>query len=131
MRARTRMRGFTLVEALVGVAILGIVMAGIVPVFMNYMRVNSQSDVKSGAVTAAVTVLDGLRQTPLAVWPTSGTVQTQSGGDRSYDVTVLYCTSSMTYCGPDTRQVEVVVRFRGKVYYSAETVYTTLNAAFN
>ncbi len=130
MRDRIRTRGFTLVEALIGVAILGIVMAGVLPVFMNYMRVNSQSDVRSGAVSAAESVMDGLRQTSLGAWPASGTVRTTSGGDRDYAVTILYCTSSMAYCASDTRQVEVVVRYHGKVYYDVQTVYTKLNAAF-
>lgn len=131
MTRRKRAHGFTLIEAIIGLAILAVVVAGIVPAFMSYLRVNNQSDVRSGAVAAAESVLDGLRQTPIADWSASGTVQTAGGGDRTFQVTVLYCTSSLPYCSGDARHVEAVVRYRGKVYYDVETVYTKLNAAFN
>lgn len=132
MTRRRRTGGFTLVEALIGMAILGIVLAGIIPAFLSYMRVNSQSDIKSGAVAAAESVMDDLRQTAIIDWPTSGNVLSPvSGGDRDFDVTVVYCTPSLPYCSGDARHVEVVVRFQGKVYYDVQTVYTKLNASFN
>ena len=131
MTRRSRARGFTLIEALIGVAILAVVLAGIVPAFLSYLRVNNQSDVRGGAVAAAESVLDNLRQTPIAAWGPSGTVLNASGGDRTYEVTVLYCTASLPYCSSDTRHVEAVVRYQGKVYYDVQTVYTRLNAAFN
>ena len=131
MKRSRREGGFTLVEALIGVAILAIVLAGIVPAIMSYLHVNNESDVRSGAVAAAETVLDGLRQTPVATWSPSGTVRSASGGDRTYQVTILYCTPSLPYCSGDARHVEAVVRYQGKVYYDVQTVYTKLNAAFN
>ena len=131
MTTRRRSQGFSLVEALIGLAILGIVMAAIIPAFMSYLRVNTQSDIKSGAVTAAESVLDNLRETSLDGWPASGSVLTTSGGDRQFQVTLIYCTSALPYCSGNARHLEVVARYQGKVYYDAQTVYTKLNTAFN
>lgn len=130
MNGRRGRAGFTLVEALIGLAILGVVLVGILPAFVSYLRVNSQTDIKSGAVAAAESVMDSMRQTPVSDWDPSGSVRTVSGGDRDYQATVEYCTPTLPYCSGDARHVRVEVRYHGKVYYDVETVYTALDASF-
>lgn len=129
-------RGLTLVEVLIAVAILGILLGGLIPAFVSNMRINTDSEVRSQAVTAAQSVLDALRAD--GSWPEYGldpdgeaTIppvrQVESGG-RTFDVQIdygPYCDASGT-CLDGAQNVELEVRWRGRVYYTVETVYTDL-----
>jgi type II secretion system protein I len=120
-------RGFTLLEALVALAILGIVLAGLLPAFQAFMDANSVSEERSNAVAAAQRVMETLRQEDPASLPSSGTstVQAIVVGDHEYEVVATYC-SNPTYCSTAARHILLEVSFAGNAVYEIETVFTRL-----
>lgn len=120
-------RGFTLLEALIAMAILGIVLAGLVPAFQAFMDANSVSEERSNAVAAAQQVMEILRQEDPSGLPSSGTssVQTVSVGNHDYEVVATYC-SKPSYCSSAARHIIVEVSFAGSAVYQVESVFTRL-----
>jgi type II secretory pathway pseudopilin PulG len=68
-----RNKGFTLVEAVVGLLMFEIAMAGLLPLLMISRRVALQNDSRIGAIAVAQQVMDSLRQLDVACIPSSGT----------------------------------------------------------
>jgi prepilin-type N-terminal cleavage/methylation domain-containing protein len=121
-------RGFTLLEALIAMAILGIVLAGLVPSFQSFMNANSLSEERSNAVAAAQQIMEGLRQVDPSTLPSSGTsaVQAVTIGSHEYEVVANYCVES-SYCSSAARQIVLEVNFAGKTVYTVESVYARLH----
>ena len=121
-------KGFTLFEALVAIAILGILLAGIAPTFFTYLDANDLSEERTGALAAAQEAMEQLRQLDPAGMPQSGTspMQVVSVGDRDYEVQTLFCTSSQ-FCNDDSRHLLIEVSYGGRTIYSVESVFTALN----
>ena len=65
-------RGFTLLEGLLALAILGIALAGILPAFFGYMHVTTRNEMRTGAVAAAQRQMETLRFFDPTAMPTSG-----------------------------------------------------------
>lgn len=123
VRARA---GFTIVEAIIATAIVGILIAGVAGAFTAYMRINTDNEVRTGAVAAAQTVVDGLRSG--GGWPSSGTVLAVASHGRTYDVELTYqpyTAGGVTYTG--ARLVEVEVRHAGRTRYEVGTIFTQLD----
>lgn len=120
-------RGFTLLEALVALAIMGIALAGLVPAFQAFLDANSASEERSNAVAAAQQVMEMLRQQDPASLPSSGTsaVETIQVGDHEYEVVATYCAQT-TYCSSAARHILLEVSFAGNAVYEVETVFTQL-----
>jgi prepilin-type N-terminal cleavage/methylation domain-containing protein len=120
-------KGFTLVEALVAISIMGIALAGIVPSFLHNMDTNTSSEQHSDAVAVAQEVLEQLRHEDPTLMQSSGSsdVQVIAVGGRDYEVINSYCTNS-DYCTSGSRHIVVEVSFAGRIIYELETVYTQL-----
>ena len=120
-------RGFSLVEVICALGLLGIVLLGIIPTVQVLMQSNTISEERSNAVAAAQQVMESLRQQAPSSLPTTGTsaVQTVSVGTRDYEVVAHYCTKSQ-YCNDDMRQIVLEVGYAGRNVYVVETVYTRL-----
>lgn len=120
-------RGFTIVECLIAMSILGIVMAGLLPGFIDFMDANSISESRSDAVAAAQFTLESLRREDPSGWPTSGSSAPDviAINNREFEVVRSFCRSN-EYCGAASRHVVIEVSFGGEVLYSVETVYTRL-----
>ena len=120
-------RGFTLLEALVAMAILGIALAGLVPSFQSFMDANSLSEQRSNAVAAAQEVMEGLRQLDPSGLPSTGTssVQAVTIGNHEYEVVANYCVET-SYCSSAARHIVLEVSFAGKTVYTVESVFTRL-----
>ena len=118
---------FTIMEVLVALALFSIAAIAMARAFASNMRLNTEADIRSGAVEAAQRVLDDLRVIDPSTLPTSGQVNsTVQIGDRTYSAAVTYCKTS-TYCSSTTiRDVYVAITFNSKKYYEAESVYTQL-----
>jgi prepilin-type N-terminal cleavage/methylation domain-containing protein len=121
-------KGFTLLEALVSLGILGVTLAAILPAFQALMDANSLSEERSNALAAAQEVMEGLRHEDPASLPSSGSsaVQAVTVGAHEYEVVTHYCRDT-TYCGADSRHIVVEVSFAGKDVYEIETVFTRLH----
>ena len=120
-------RGFTLLEGLLALAILGIALAGILPAFFGYMNVNTRNEVRTGAVAAAQEQMEALRFADPSALPTSGATGPSYIGidDREYELVSRYCIRP-EYCTANTRHVLVEVGFGGNVIYQTESVFTKL-----
>lgn len=126
----TGRRGVTLIEAVIAVAIIVILMAGVVPAFVDALRINTRSEVRSGAVAAARSVMDSLRAD--GDWPASAggdpPVREVEVGRRTFEVQIAhhpYCDASGS-CFDGAREVRLEVRYRDEPYYDVTTVYTDL-----
>ncbi|MBA2667278.1 MAG: prepilin-type N-terminal cleavage/methylation domain-containing protein [Trueperaceae bacterium] len=117
-------RGFTIIEAIIAVAVIGIIVVGVLPLFINYARINTESEFRTGAVTAAQQVMDRLRFEPFTGWVASGTVQSIDTDLRTYDVTITYCTAELTLCQSGSRHVRLEVANSGRTYYTVESVFS-------
>lgn len=118
--------GFTLIEALVALAILGVVLGSLLPAIARSVQVNTQSEIRTGAVAAAQQELDNLRAS--SQWPASGTERSVESGATTYDVTInysAYCQGGDCFDG--AREVTVEVRHHGEFIYDVTTVYTLLD----
>jgi len=120
-------RGFSLVEALVGMAILGVALVGVLPSFVTALDANTISEERSDAVAAAQQVMEELRQTDPADLPDSGVsdVRLITVGSREYEALTRYCTEP-DYCSAGSRHLVVEISFGGRTVYSVATVYTKL-----
>jgi prepilin-type N-terminal cleavage/methylation domain-containing protein len=123
-----RQAGFTLLESLVAVAILGIVLSAILPTFLTYLDANTMSEERTGALAAAQETMEQLRQLDPATLPNSGSspLQVVSVGQRDFEVMTHFCTANQ-FCGDDRRHLLVEVSYGGRTVYSVESVFTTLN----
>lgn len=121
-------KGFTLLESLVALGILGVTLMAMVPAFQMLMDANSLSEERSNALAAAQEVMESLRHQDPASLPSSGSspVQAVSVGAHEYEVVTHYCRNT-TYCGSDSRHIVVEVSFAGKDVYAIETVFTRLH----
>jgi prepilin-type N-terminal cleavage/methylation domain-containing protein len=121
-------KGFTLLESLISLGILGITLVAMVPAFQTLMDANSVSEERSNALAAAQEVMEGLRHKDPASLPSSGSsaVQAISVGAHEYEVVTHFCRDT-TYCGSDSRHIVVEVSFAGKDVYAIETVFTRLH----
>jgi prepilin-type N-terminal cleavage/methylation domain-containing protein len=120
-------RGFTLLESLLALAILGIALAGILPAFFGYMNVTTRNEVRTGAVAAAQEQMEALRFGDPSTMPMNGaTGPAYIGVDaREYELISRYCVRP-EYCTTNSRHVLVEVGFGGNVVYQTESVFTKL-----
>lgn len=119
-----RCDGFTLVEALFAMAILGVALASILPSFLTFLDTNSLSEERSDAVAAAQLVMEELRERDPASLPTSGSsaVRLVPVGSREFEVVTIFCADS-SLCAAARRHVSVEVTFGGRVIYDVSSVF--------
>jgi prepilin-type N-terminal cleavage/methylation domain-containing protein len=120
-------RGFTLLEGLLALAILGIALAGILPAFFGYMHVNTRNEVRTGAVAAAQQQMEALRFADPSTMPSSGSTGPSYVAieKREYELVSRYCIRS-EFCSTNSRHVLVEVGYGGNVVYQTESVFTKL-----
>ena len=119
-------KGFTLVEILVSLVIVGIVTAGMSPVFAAMIQQNNKAELKSGAIEATQRQIDEFRLLDPATLPSSGyTTANITIGGRAFAVKTTYCSPS-TYCTAVTRHLTFSTSYRGTAYYATQTVLTQL-----
>ncbi|GIW26399.1 type II secretion system protein [Meiothermus sp.] len=124
--------GFSLIEALVALAILGILLAFVIPSFVGFLQSNTDNEVRNQAIIVAQQQMDFWRRQTKgaagATIPMSGSTspQTVSQGGRNYSVTTVFCPDA-SQCSSDKRQFRVEVRLDGRLVYSLEAVYVIFN----
>ncbi|TVR64102.1 MAG: type II secretion system protein [Gemmatimonadales bacterium] len=119
-------RGFSLIEAIVALAILAVVLGAVVPTFARNVRLNTDSELRGWAVAVAQEELDALRAS--GSWPASGSQQTVTAGEATFTSHLAYeryCQGSVCYDG--ARHVSLEVRHGGQTLYTVETVFTVLD----
>ena len=120
---RSSQTGFTLVEALCAISLLGIAMAAVLPSFLQYADSNDLSEERSYALTAAQRAMETLRAEDPASLPSGGstTIEYVTVGDREFEIVTTYCQDN-TFCTADRRQVRIEVNFGGTPIYSITSI---------
>jgi prepilin-type N-terminal cleavage/methylation domain-containing protein len=123
-------RGFSLVEAVVAVAILGLAVTAVLPAFLTQLDANTRSGLRSVAAGIAAERLEALRSADPTGLPTGGAPETQAVAvdGRGYELRTTYCGEPL-YCpptSPGARHIRVEVWLDGRRLFDAETVFTEL-----
>jgi general secretion pathway protein I len=120
-------RGFSLLEGLVAMAILGIILAGIMPAFLQFMDVTTRNEERSGAMAAAQELLEATRRVDPTTMPDTGDVGPDSVvvDGREYEVMTRYCLDT-SLCTTNMRHVTIEVNYGGRTVYATESVFTKL-----
>lgn len=124
----SRRAGFSLIEAIVAIVIIGILLAAVVPAFVSNLRVNTDNEVRTGAVAASQTVLDRFRVQSRGAWPASGSTVSVDTRVRTYDVLVEYarfCQGGTCFDGAEL--IDLEVSYGGRTRYTVSTVFTVLD----
>ena len=120
-------QGFTLIEALVALAVLGIVAGSIVPSITGLLGTNNNERTRRDAVAVARSVVRELHAGGIANLPLAGSEQRQINlNGRSYTVRVDYCLKSTFCVAATTRHLNLEVNHAGRSRYTAETVISTI-----
>lgn len=119
--------GFSVLEGLIALAILGIVLSSVLNVFVDFMQVTTRNEARSGAIAAAQIQIEASRQEDPVDMPTSGVLGPSyiAVDDREYEVFTRYCELS-AFCGAESRHVVIEVSYGGKTIYTTESVFTKL-----
>jgi len=121
-------QGFSLIEVMVSVIMLGIFLTGLVPFVLGQSGFNSQSERRTEAAMAAQIVMDEYRLEDPRYMPSTGSVgpiEVQLG-DRTFDVVTQFCSQSSFCINNNIRHLRVSVIYHGDVLYTGETVFTKL-----
>lgn len=120
-------QGFTLVEAMLALAVIGIVVSSLVPGITGMLTVNNGERIRRDAVSAARTTVQALVASGIPTLPMKDLqVRRLTLNGRNYDVTVTYC-SNPTFCAPATsRHLKLEVNENGRRLYSVETVVSII-----
>lgn len=123
-----RVSGFTLIEVLVAIVLLGITAAAALPAFRAQARFNTKMEIKTGAIQTAEQTLDELRLEDPEDLPTSGSSAWESltVGDRQYELRTSYCVNADYCLSERSRHVVVTVKYLDEEIYELETVFTKL-----
>ncbi len=127
-------RGFTLVEAIVGLVMFAALLGGLFPLIMVSRAYTLKSDSRIGASAVAQQIMDTLRQQDIATLPTSGTVTTLPTATQDslaslpykgkiYSATITYCQNS-ALCSNDPQGKPDTVHLIVSVYQDGNTSST-------
>lgn len=133
---RLNKRGLSIIEAIVALAIIGIILAILIPSFVGNLRINNRTELRGVAIGLAQQRLEELRaQLPVPL-PTTESSSSSSVAvqGRTFAVQTTYCPSDVPLTSPPTATctatrvlVRVQVSYLGSVLYAAETVYTSFD----
>jgi len=120
-------RGFSYVELLLAVALVGTVVMGVVPAFMTCKDANTRNAIRSGAAAVALQAMEAQRRQDPSALPGSGSspLRVVREGERDYEYVVHYC-AEPAWCDFDTRHLMVEVSFGTQTVLVVESVFTKL-----
>lgn len=119
-------RGFSMMEVLVSLSLVGIVSAIVSPVFIAQSRFNTTSELKMLAIDATDKQIDALRLIDPATLPSAGSVSTAvTVGGKTFAVQTAYCVNA-SWCSAVTRHMKFTTSYQGTAYYATETIFTQL-----
>ena len=116
-----------MLEVLISLGIFGIVASSVALGFINFLRFNTDAEIRTGAAAVAQETIEAYRYADPTALPSSGTTTSTLAMDgRAYDIATTFC-AEPTFCATaNNRHITVEVTYRGVHQYSVETVYTQL-----
>ena len=118
--------GFSLIEILVSLGIVGIVSAFVTPAFIAQNRVNKLSEIRGLAISATDQRFDMMRAADPATLPDGGEEEFEATvGGIPFVLRVEYCINS-DWCSAATRHLRITALRNGEVVHQSETVFTQL-----
>ncbi len=122
--------GFTLVETLMAITLLGIILAAVVPALLSNTALNRDSDYRTKGYQAVKRVIDEYRTVDLS----DSSISVDNTRDinisgTSFKVSTDFC-SVPAYCVSNAKQFVVTAKIGQKVYATVETVFTTVNTNY-
>ena len=120
-------RGFSFIELLLAVALVGTVILGVVPAFLACKDANTRNEIRSTAAAVAQRAMEAQRRLDPSTLPTSGStpIRVVREGERDYEFVVHYCVEP-AWCDLDTRHLMVEVSFGPRTVLVVESVFTKL-----
>ncbi|MCI5066488.1 hypothetical protein MRY87_12260 [bacterium] len=114
-------------EIIFALGLFSLAVSALFPAFLDHVRFNTFSEIRSNAYSAAQVVLDDIRLEDPSSLPATGSDadRTVAVGEREFVVAVSYCEDG-TYCGATTRFITTRVSYRGEEIYEVSTLYTQL-----
>lgn len=126
-------RGLSIIEAIVALAVIGIILAILIPSFIGSLRITNRTELRGVAIGLAQQRLEELRSqlpSPLPTTPTSNSSDVTVQG-RTFAIQTTFCPTDVPLTTPPTPPctaqrvlVRVQVSYQGSVLYAADTVYT-------
>lgn len=126
--AKNLQAGFTLIEVMVALMLYGIISAGMMPVFSDLLKHNTESALKTQAMAAAQQKLDELRVENPQDMPNSGTSAAEivNIDGREFSVYTTYCSIASFCSSINNRHIHVEAHYNGSMRFEVDTVFTTL-----
>lgn len=120
-------KGFTLLEAILALALVAIVLTGLLPAFFVCLTTNTRNEERTLAAAAAQRTMESLRLLDPTTLPSTGSSSPEfvAVGNREFEVVRRYCVRS-EYCGTESRHLVVDVSYGGRRVVSVESVFTRL-----
>lgn len=129
-------RGLSIIEAIVALAVIGIILAILIPSFIGSLRITNRTELRGVAIGLAQQRLEELRSqlpTPLPTSEVSGSTSVTVQG-RTFAIQTTFCPTDVPLTTPPTPActaqrvlVRVQVSYLGSVLYAADTVYTNFD----
>lgn len=122
--------GFTLVETLVSITLLGIILAAVVPALLSNTALNRDSDYRTKGYQAVKRVIDEYRTVDLSDPLISvDNIKDITISGTPFKVSTDFC-SIPSYCVSNAKQFVVTAKIGQKIYATIETVFTTVNTNY-
>lgn len=127
-RSCNRDQGFTIIEVLVAITLFSIVSMGLAGGFVMQLKTNNDNAIRIQAISAAQQVLDSLRVSDPASFPSAGddTARNISVAGRVFSVVISYCAIPSLCTAATTRHLRASVTYKGKKRYEVDTVFSQL-----
>ena len=124
-----KQNGFTIIEALMAIAILGIIVAGIVPAYSHYSQLNTISELKSSAAAVAQEQMERMRRQDFSMWEGSGHSSMISMGGREFEMVVTHSPygSDENSHVSGARRIHTAIFSGNRLVYEVTTIYTQIN----
>ncbi len=146
-KVRSSEEGFTIIEALVSLTILGVSLFSLTDIFLYNRTIAIKSGMRMEAVAVSQQILDDLRQSDISTFPMSGiktyndlpsnpytatpsltalsTASSTPTPLHSFSASITYCGQAGFTCNPSSsRYIHLEVQYNGKTIYTVETAYT-------
>jgi prepilin-type N-terminal cleavage/methylation domain-containing protein len=123
--SRNKNSGFSLIEVMVALTVLGVVFSLLIPMFISFSSINRRSEQRTVANNVARQTLELLRNSPILTMQSSGSViKNQTSDGHSLVITTSFCPTGTTQCNTTSKAIKVEVKENDQVLTTINTVFS-------